>query len=207
VFFRVEIAALPAPIGPGAGETVEDLPRVALRAEAVFRAQRLKRIGVRHVPPQEFRYAFLRHGFQHRGHARLAEIFLGEHVAGDLAPLRRDLNVLQVEDDRPVGIADFARRRAEGKTFVRRLTLDCEATLDTHLAPGFSASKFISRREEGAAVFARSSRLRGAKSRCAEPVWKYHLSDCFHLAFVAERCALSGARLLLLPRPLRENKS
>ncbi len=47
----VEIPALPAPIGPGAGETVEHLARALLRAEALADGQRLERGLVGGAPP------------------------------------------------------------------------------------------------------------------------------------------------------------
>src|SRR5690606_24329869 len=53
--FRVEIAAFPAPIGPGACETVKDLPGVALGAKARVSGQGRERFMVRLMTPQEGR--------------------------------------------------------------------------------------------------------------------------------------------------------
>ena len=72
--------------------------------------------------PQEGGDGILLDRLQPRGHAGLAEIFLGEHVGRDLAPGRGHLDVLQAEDDRAVGVADFARRGAERHRLVGRLT-------------------------------------------------------------------------------------
>ncbi|PCJ66255.1 MAG: hypothetical protein COA73_01410 [Candidatus Hydrogenedentota bacterium] len=44
----------------------------------------------------------------------------------------------KLEDDGAIRVADLAGRRSEFHAFVRRLAFDSEATLDTHLAPGFS---------------------------------------------------------------------
>ena len=91
VVFRVEIAALPAPIGPGAGEPVEHLLGGGLRAVALGLGQRLERLLVGNRAPQERRHAVLLDALQARGHAGLAEILLRQHVGGDLAPAGRHL--------------------------------------------------------------------------------------------------------------------
>ena len=51
--------------------------------------------------------------FSARGHAGLAEILLREDVGRDLAPGRRNVDVLEPEDDRAVRIPDLAGRPAE----------------------------------------------------------------------------------------------
>src|SRR5690606_27017427 len=165
--FRVEIAAFPAPIGPGACETVKDLPGVALGAKARVSGQGRERFMVRLMTPQEGRNTFFRHSLQNGRDTGLAEIFLGEHVTGHLAPLGGNLNVLQMEDHRPVRVADLTRRRPEFDAFVRRLTLDSEATLDTHLTPGFPLVNARPRpgREGHPACY------RGAEVRCAKSLW------------------------------------
>ena len=89
VLLAVEIAALPAPIGPGAGEPVEDLARIGL-ADRCARPRAARR-----ARPRRARSARGRRGrcsprpAEPRGHAGLAEIFLGNDVAGHLAPGRR----------------------------------------------------------------------------------------------------------------------
>ena len=52
-------------------------------------------------------------GCRLRRHAGLAQVFLREDVAGDLAPIGRDLDSLGREHDRAVGIADLAGGDAE----------------------------------------------------------------------------------------------
>ena len=53
VFLRVEIAALPAPIGPGAGEPVEHLPRADLAGRALVLRQIGERLRIGDGAPQE----------------------------------------------------------------------------------------------------------------------------------------------------------
>src|SRR5438876_9295711 len=72
----VEVAALPAPIGPGSGETIEYL---------LSRVFAYRFVAVRGFAPEELGNAFLRHRFQRGRDSGLAEIFLRQHIAGDLA--------------------------------------------------------------------------------------------------------------------------
>ena len=58
---------------------------------------------------------------QARGHAGLAEILLRQDVGGDLAELRRHVDVVEAEDDRAVRIPDLARRLAEFDLRIGRL--------------------------------------------------------------------------------------
>ncbi len=135
----VEIAALPAPVGPGAGEPVEHFLGARLRA----RARRGRQVLVRHAPPQPFRHVRLGNRRQLRRHARLAEIFLREDVARDLAPERGHLDVGLVEDARAVGVADLARRRAERDAVIGLLARNREATLDAHLLRSPETTRLI----------------------------------------------------------------
>ena len=52
VGLAVEVAALPAPVGPGAGHAMEDVARAGLAAEALVGRQRGERRFVRHRTPQ-----------------------------------------------------------------------------------------------------------------------------------------------------------
>src|SRR6185437_7791691 len=119
----IEIAALPAPIGPGAGEAVEHFLGGVLAARLA---------ALRRLAPQEFRHALFGHRLQRHRHAGLAEIFLREHVAGDLAPALRNVHAGLGEHDRAVGISDLALGAAESDTFVGRLTLNRELTANAH---------------------------------------------------------------------------
>ena len=139
VFLAVEIAALPPPIGPGAGEPVENLPCILFRAETLFLRQRRQRVLIGHMPPQPGGDSLFLDRLQLRGDARLAEIFLGENVARNLAPLRRDLKAVQAEHGGTIRIADFARGRAKGNALIGAVPLDGEATLDTHVLAPVSA--------------------------------------------------------------------
>ena len=111
--FRIEIAALPAPVGPGAGEPVEHLPGARLGAVALALGQAFQRLAVRRPAPQPRRHVALADRLEPRRHAGLAEILLGEHVAGDLRPSGGDLDVVLAEHHGSIRIADFAGNRAE----------------------------------------------------------------------------------------------
>ena len=136
-----EISALPAPIGPGAGEAVEDLPRRGLAAEPLRLGQlgELRVIGDR--APQEVGNALLPHALQGGRHARFAEILLRQHVGGHLAPAFRNLQVLQAEDHRPVRIADLRGGRPELQRPVGAGLFGRETAIDLHVsAPGLLVS-------------------------------------------------------------------
>ena len=103
-----KIAALPAPIGPGAGQPVEHLLDAGLMDITLILRQFFQRLLVLGMAPQEFRDAFLFDRFQRRRDARLAEIFLGHDVDRHLAPLLRRFNVTHIENDLAVRVADQA---------------------------------------------------------------------------------------------------
>ncbi len=140
VGLRVEIAALPAPIGPGAGEPVEHLLGRGLRAVALGLGQRLQSFRIGNRPPQKRRRAVLFHALQARGHAGLAEILLRQHVGGDLAPAGRHFEPVEREHHRAVGVADLALGRLERDRRVGRLRRLRVPPLDMHgLKPRCSA--------------------------------------------------------------------
>ena len=140
VVFRVEIAALPAPIGPGAGEPVEHLLGRGLRAIALGLGQRFQRFRIGNRPPQKRRRAVLFHPLQARRHAGLAEILLRQHVGGDLAPAGRHFEFVEREHHRTVGVADLALGRLERDRRVGRLRRLRVPPLDMHgLKPRCSA--------------------------------------------------------------------
>ena len=134
VGFAIEIAALPAPIGPGPGEPVEALLRAGLAAAALGFGQRSERFRVGLAAPQKGRHPILLDREKTRRHAGLAQVFLGQDVAGDLAPLGRHLDPLGREDDGAVRVADLARGRAEADRFVGVPTFLGEAARDLHYA-------------------------------------------------------------------------
>ncbi len=134
VLLRVEIAGLPAPIGPGAGEPVEHLFGRDFRDVALGLGKMLERLLVRGRPPQERRHAVLLDALQARRDARLAEIFLRQHVGRDLAPDGRNLDVVEREDDRAVGIADLALRRREDDQVIGRRARLCVVPFNSHLS-------------------------------------------------------------------------
>ncbi len=128
----VEVAALPAPVGPGAGEAVEDLLRGGLADPALLLGQLLQRLVVGRRAPQPRRNGILLDALQPRRHAGLAEILLREDVGGHLAPGIRNLDALQAEDDRAVGIANLRGRRAEGDALIGRLSGLGVTPVDAH---------------------------------------------------------------------------
>ncbi len=113
VFLRGEIAALPAPIGPAAGQAVEHLLGGEFADIALGFGQDGQRLGVRHRAPQPGRHGLFLDLLQARGDAGFAEILLGENVGGDLRPEFRHLDVFEAEHHRAVGIADLRCRQSE----------------------------------------------------------------------------------------------
>ncbi len=97
VRFGVEIFALPAPIGPGAGEPVEDLAGGDFGAESLGLRQLFQRLLVGGMAPEEFGNVGLFDRLQPRRDAGLAEIFLRQHVGRDLAPARRHVDAIEGE--------------------------------------------------------------------------------------------------------------
>ncbi len=108
-----EIAALPAPVGPGPGQPVENLLGIGLAALPLVLGEVGQRLLVGHAPRQPGRHALLPHRPQPRRNAGLPEIFLGEDIDRHLRPGGGHLRPLETEHHRPVGIADLAARHAE----------------------------------------------------------------------------------------------
>src|SRR5262249_35186269 len=71
------------------------------------------------------------------------EIFLRQHVGGDLRPGGRHLDIVGMEHHRAVRVADLARGQAELDLRIRRLTLFGVAPLNSHLS---APSSFLARR-------------------------------------------------------------
>ena len=139
VRLAAEIAALPAPVGPGAGQPVEELPGAGLAAETLVLGQLGECTLVRHGAPQEFRDTLFLHFFQALGDTGLAEILLRQHVGRDLAPGLGDVEGLEPEHHRAVRIPDLGGRLAKGDGGVGRLALLGELAFDPHAScPSFS---------------------------------------------------------------------
>ena len=113
VFFADEILALPAPIGPAAGEAIEHLLGRELADIALVLGQGGKRLGVGHRAPQPGRHGLFLDLLQARGDAGFAEILLRQDVGGDLRPEFGHLDVFEAEHHRAVGIADLRCRQSE----------------------------------------------------------------------------------------------
>ena len=131
----VEIAALPAPIGPGAGEPVEHLLGGGFADEALLLGQRAECVLVRHRAPQEGGDGLFLDLLQARRNAGLAEILLRQDIGGDLRPEFRHLDVVRLEHDRAIRVADFGRGQAERDLRVGRLPVLGEAPFDPHSLP------------------------------------------------------------------------
>ncbi len=142
VDFAVEMAALPAPIGPGAGEPLEHLLGRPLADIALLLRQRLERVFVGHRAPQPGRNGFFLDALEPRRHAGLAEIFLRDDVGGDLRPGGGHFHVLGVKHDRAVGVANLAGGQPERDARVRRLALCGVTTLDPHFLRPFSLGRW-----------------------------------------------------------------
>ena len=136
VLFRGEIAALPAPVGPGAGEPVEDLACVHFRAGTLGLGQLGQRLLVGDGAPEEGGNVVLLDLLQRLRHARLAEIFLRQDVAGDLAELGRHVDAGEAEDHRTVGVLDLACRLAELDRMVGALASLRVPAFDLHAHDG-----------------------------------------------------------------------
>ena len=133
VFFRCEILALPAPVGPGAGEAIKNLAGVGFRAEALPLGELRQGIGIGHGAPQEGGNVVLLDLLQACGHAGLAEILLGEDVGGDLGELRGHVDIGQTEDDGPIRVLDLAGGLAEFDFRIGRLAGFGETTFYAHV--------------------------------------------------------------------------
>jgi len=81
-----KIAALPAPVCPGAGEAVKHLAGAGFAAVTLFFREFGQCLFIGHRAPQELRNTLFTHALQARRHARLAEIFLRDHVRRHLRP-------------------------------------------------------------------------------------------------------------------------
>ena len=113
-----EVAALPAPVGPGTGEAVEHLARVVL-ADDAFRGGALgQRALIGDGAPQPGRDLCFLDALEASGHARLAEILLRQDVGRDLAPMLGDGEALQPEDDGAVRVLDLGGGAAKGDLVV-----------------------------------------------------------------------------------------
>ena len=109
VLLAVEVAALPAPIGPGPDQAVEHLSGAGLAALALGLGQGGERVLIGLGAPQPGRHTGLLDPGEAGRHTALAEVLLGQNVGCHLAPASRHLDVLGGKHHRTVRIADLAR--------------------------------------------------------------------------------------------------
>ena len=114
-----EIATLPAPVGPAAGEAVGDFLHRGLGAVALLLGQGGEGSLIRDRAPEERGNVVLLDLLQPGRDTGLAEILLREHVRGDLAPARGDFELFKPEHHGPVGILDLRPGFMEGDPRVR----------------------------------------------------------------------------------------
>src|ERR1700677_4935331 len=126
VGLAVEIAALPSPISPGAGQAVEHLLGGMLTGGFAAAS------GISLLAPEKIRHAFFGRGPQSLGHAGLAEIFLRQHIGGHLAPAFGHFDAVLDEYHRAVRITDLASGETERDPFIGRMTLDREMAANAH---------------------------------------------------------------------------
>ena len=119
-----EITTLPTPIAPCTSQTVEHLLCTGFaRHFCAF---------CRNRAPQELWHVLFT-DFGHRArHASLAEVFLRNHVRGNLAPFRRNFTIVEFEHNGSIGIANFRRRRAEIDIRISVLSCFSENAFDLH---------------------------------------------------------------------------
>ena len=172
VRLRIEIAALPTPIGPGAGEPLEDLfRRMFAGAAFLFRKRRQRRLVGGRAPQPRGNGLFL-DLLQPGGHPRLAEVFLGQYVGGDLRPEAWHLDIRGLEHHRAVGIADLAFRQSECDVRVRGLFFFRVSPLNPHRSPLVvgAAARADRRRVTRGATLASRPRLRLAPTLPSTPL-------------------------------------
>src|SRR5262249_23084595 len=158
------------PVGPGAGEPVEHLlgRRFADRALRLGHARQRLAVGCRAPKPRrDRRFLDL---LQARRDARLAEIFLRQHVGGDLPPERPYLHVVRPEHHRTVRVADLARGQAEFDVRIRRLSVFGVAPLDPHFSSSSAATDIPAART--------IAPTRAWPARAPDPTWFPCLTPC-----------------------------
>ena len=135
IFLAFEIASLPAPVGPGAGEPMNDLPCGGFPAEAILLCNGFERFLIGGRPLQPGRNAALLDAHENFGNPGAAQVLLCEDVRSNLAPVSGNLNLGCLENDRAIGISDLAGGTAKFDPVEGELSGFGEAPLDVHGSP------------------------------------------------------------------------
>ena len=135
IVFAVKRAGFPAPVGPGPGKPVKDLPCRGFRPEARLFGKRLECFPVGNRSLQPDRDTVLRHFLQTGGNARLAEILLAQHIRGNLGKALRHFRYRLPRQNLAALCANFALVLAETNIAICRRSGFGEKSVDTHLAP------------------------------------------------------------------------
>ncbi len=125
VVLAAEVAAFPAPVGPAAGQSAEDLAGVGLLAGAG-----VARGGPASLEP--LRHPSLRHPFQLGRDPGPAEVLLGQNIHRHLRPVLRCTQILHLEDGGAVRVDDPRGAGNEGKGGERISPLHRVLTGDLH---------------------------------------------------------------------------
>ena len=127
VFLAVKIFVLPAPIKPGKGQTVKHLPGVMLRAVFGQDAAGIAAFFAAAAQAPFFPLVdFIRRN------ARLAEIFLGNNIRGNLAPERRHNHRVFRKNRLAVRVADFAFPPLPNNIMIRAASTVRKKTVNFH---------------------------------------------------------------------------
>ena len=130
-----EVTALPAPIGPGAGQPIEHRPGVDFTAHALRVIQLRQRALIGHGPPEPRRDLRLLDALQSLRDAGFAKILLCENICSDLAPVIRNHQPFETKDHGAVRILDLGCGAAECDRRVGRFAGLSEAPIDFHCSP------------------------------------------------------------------------
>ena len=129
-----EVAAFPAPVGPCTGKAPEDLLGGRLATITLVLRHSLQRRLIGHAALEECRNAFFFHRLGGRGDTSLAKVLLRNHVRGNLAPTARNFDIVELEDNCPIRIADFRYRGCEIQVRIDICAVAGKSPFNLHLS-------------------------------------------------------------------------